>query len=80
MNCELSSAPLRAALPELAGIEQLASAPITAVHLWFDRPITDLPHAVLPGCMEPVAIRSRNATCSPSAQVSRQSQVTIIKL
>ena len=47
--CELLSAPLRAALPELAGIEQLASAPITAVHLWFDRPITDLPHAVLPG-------------------------------
>jgi squalene-associated FAD-dependent desaturase len=26
----------------------LESSPITAVHLWFDRPITDLPHAVLP--------------------------------
>jgi squalene-associated FAD-dependent desaturase len=25
----------------------LASAPITSVHLWFDRPLTDLPHAVL---------------------------------
>jgi squalene-associated FAD-dependent desaturase len=27
----------------------IASAPISSVHLWFDRPITDLPHAVLVG-------------------------------
>ncbi len=27
----------------------LSSAPITAVHLWFDRPIMDLPHAALVG-------------------------------
>jgi squalene-associated FAD-dependent desaturase len=46
---ELLDEPLRAALPELRGINQLESAPITAVHLWLDRPITDLPHAVLPG-------------------------------
>ncbi|HEY2760911.1 MAG TPA: hydroxysqualene dehydroxylase HpnE [Pirellulales bacterium] len=46
---EMISTPLRAALPELNGIEQLESAPITAVHLWFDKPITSLPHAVLPG-------------------------------
>ena len=26
---------------------KLEPSPITAVHLWFDRPITDLPHAVL---------------------------------
>ncbi len=35
--------------PQLAGIAQLESAPISSVHLWFDRPITDLPHAVLIG-------------------------------
>ena len=35
--------------PSLTGIEQLESAPISSVHLWFDRPITDLPHAVLIG-------------------------------
>ena len=29
--------------------ERLAGSPITAVHLWFDRDITDLPHAVLVG-------------------------------
>ncbi len=46
---ELLSDPLRAALPELREIDRFQSAPITAVHLWFDRPITDLPHAVLPG-------------------------------
>jgi squalene-associated FAD-dependent desaturase len=46
---ELLSDTLRAALPELNRLDQLESAPITAVHLWFDRPITHLPHAVLPG-------------------------------
>jgi len=40
---------LRAALPELAGVEAIAPAPITAVHLWFDRPVLPLPHAVLVG-------------------------------
>ncbi|MCA9007685.1 MAG: hydroxysqualene dehydroxylase HpnE, partial [Planctomycetaceae bacterium] len=30
----------------LTGIQQLESAPITSVHLWFDREITSLPHAV----------------------------------
>jgi squalene-associated FAD-dependent desaturase len=46
---DLLSEQLRAALPELQGIRRLESAPITAVHLWFDRAITELPHAVLPG-------------------------------
>ena len=35
-----------AAHPDLAGIERLEAAPISSVHLWFDRPITELPHAV----------------------------------
>ncbi len=29
--------------------QQLESAPITSVHLWYDRPLTDLQHAVLVG-------------------------------
>jgi len=33
--------------PQLAGLMQLESAPISSVHLWFDRPIMDLPHAVI---------------------------------
>jgi squalene-associated FAD-dependent desaturase len=36
-------------LPQVAAAADFASAPITSVHLWFDRPITDLPHAVLVG-------------------------------
>jgi squalene-associated FAD-dependent desaturase len=32
-----------------AGEERLAGSPITAVHLWFDRDVIDLPHAVLVG-------------------------------
>jgi squalene-associated FAD-dependent desaturase len=34
---------------ELSGIEHIETAPISSVHLWFDRSITDLPHAVLVG-------------------------------
>ncbi|GAB4136890.1 MAG: hydroxysqualene dehydroxylase HpnE [Planctomycetaceae bacterium] len=30
----------------LAGLSSMESAPISSVHFWFDRPITDLPHAV----------------------------------
>jgi len=29
--------------------QRIETSPITGVHLWFDRPITDLPHAVLVG-------------------------------
>jgi squalene-associated FAD-dependent desaturase len=38
-----------AALPEMQRIQRIESAPISSLHLWFDRPITDLPHAVLIG-------------------------------
>src|SRR5262249_49015901 len=37
------------AVPDLAAIEKLEAAPISSVHLWFDRPVTDLRHAVLVG-------------------------------
>ena len=36
-------------MPALADVERIEPAAITAVHLWFDRPITRLPHAVLVG-------------------------------
>ena len=36
-------------VPELSAIRQLETAPISSVHLWFDRPITDLRHATLLG-------------------------------
>src|SRR6185437_3942682 len=36
-----------AADPYFAGIRNLTPSPITSVHLWFDRPVMALPHAVL---------------------------------
>lgn len=36
-------------MPDVAAAAEIESAPITGVHLWFDRPITELPHAVLVG-------------------------------
>lgn len=36
-----------AAHPDLAGISRLEAAPIASIHLWFDRPIMELRHAVL---------------------------------
>ena len=35
--------------PALAQIAEIESAPISSVHLWFDRAVTDLPHAALVG-------------------------------
>ena len=43
----LLSAELNAQLPDLQGLDELDSSPITGIHLWVDQPITDLPHAVL---------------------------------
>jgi zeta-carotene desaturase len=37
---------LTAVAPELE-VPAMEHSPITGVHLWFDRPVTDLPHAVL---------------------------------
>jgi squalene-associated FAD-dependent desaturase len=40
---------IAACWPWLAEISAVEAVPITGVHLWFDRPITDLPHAALVG-------------------------------
>ncbi len=39
--------PDLAADPFFAGARELTPSPITSVHLWYDRPALDLPHAVL---------------------------------
>jgi squalene-associated FAD-dependent desaturase len=31
-------------------LKRLQTSPITSVHLWYDRPVLDLPHVVLVGC------------------------------
>jgi predicted NAD/FAD-dependent oxidoreductase len=40
---------IAAALDPLQQFAAIGAAPITSVHLWFDRPLTELPHAVLVG-------------------------------
>jgi phytoene dehydrogenase-like protein len=45
----LLSETLAARLSQLSGLDAMRAAPITGVHLWFDRPVCPLPHAVLPG-------------------------------
>lgn len=42
-------ASVREAIPSLAQVDRIESSPITGIHLWFDRPITELPFAVLVG-------------------------------
>ena len=44
---ELLAEPLRAALPQCDRWANIPACPIAAVHLWFDRPITNLPNAIL---------------------------------
>ncbi len=46
---DLVAPELRDRVPPLAAAAEFDGAPITSLHLWFDRPITDLPHAVLVG-------------------------------
>jgi len=46
---DVFSDAMAAAIPELAHVGQIEGSPITGVHLWLDRPITTLPHAVLIG-------------------------------
>lgn len=38
-----------AALPSLSLVDRIETSPITSLHLWFDRPLMDVPHAVLIG-------------------------------
>jgi predicted NAD/FAD-dependent oxidoreductase len=47
---DLLPGPL-AANPYFAGVKHLEPSPITSVHLWFDRPVMPLPHAVLVDCL-----------------------------
>jgi squalene-associated FAD-dependent desaturase len=62
--------PWRAAarlVPELVpqAEERLAASPITAVHLWFDRQVVDLPHAVLVGRVSQWVFRGEAAAGAP---------------
>ncbi|NNE00959.1 MAG: NAD(P)-binding protein [Pirellulaceae bacterium] len=60
----LSEPAVASSIRNLQTIKQFPTSSITGLHLWFDRPITDLPHAVLVGTIsqwlfrDPVAAES----------------------
>jgi len=55
-------------VPDLVvtGDESLAGSPITAVHLWFDRDVVDLPHAVLVGRVSQWVFRGERPDDGPA--------------
>ncbi|HEV3022802.1 MAG TPA: hydroxysqualene dehydroxylase HpnE [Pirellulales bacterium] len=66
---DVFDAALLDALPGLAEVGQISAAPITGVHLWFNREITALPHAVLVGRLSQwVFNRGRRATDGQAAE------------
>jgi squalene-associated FAD-dependent desaturase len=56
-------------LPGLDRYDRIPASPITGIHLWFDREITDRPHAVMVGTLaqwlfrQPFPNRSSNRDC-----------------
>lgn len=48
---DLLPAPVIEAHACFRNLRQLETSPITSVHLWYDRPVTRLPHVVLVGCV-----------------------------
>jgi squalene-associated FAD-dependent desaturase len=59
------------AIPSLENVEQIEPAAITAVHLWFDRAITRLPHAVLVGRLSQWLFNHGQAEDSRPGRTSR---------
>lgn len=63
---------------EFAGVSQLETAPISSVHLWFDRPITPLPHAVfVEGLVQWVFNRTALSEQPPTDETGWYVQVVI---
>ncbi len=64
--------------PEIAAVARLESAPISSVHLWFDRPITPLPHAVfVEGLVQWIFNRTALSGKPPAADAGWYFQVVI---
>ncbi len=61
--------------PPFDRLDQLETAPIASVHLWFDRPITELPHAVLVGRLSQWMF-NRNKVPSSEFQVPSETAMT----
>lgn len=65
-------APISDCAEIVAGVNRLQPAPITGVHLWFDREITPLPHAVLTGRLSQWLFRRALAAGEPAGEAYYQ--------
>ena len=67
-------------LPDLVPVatQHLAGSPITAVHLWFDRPVIDLPHAVLVGRVSQWVFSADDAASSGSQQFDARGYCQVV--
>jgi len=74
---QLLPAEIAAAWPALALAKELLPSPITSAHLWFDRPITELPHAVLIDRLCQWVFQHRSETVPDSAAPHNYVQVVI---
>ncbi len=58
-------------------LDRIQAAPITAAHLWFDRPITPLPHAVLIGRLSQWLFNKNGLAARAESPPSHYYQVVI---
>jgi squalene-associated FAD-dependent desaturase len=68
---DLLPRPLLAAIDPNGHFNSIEASPISSVHLWFDQPITELPHAVFIGRLSQwiFARQTKNASREPYYQV-----------
>jgi squalene-associated FAD-dependent desaturase len=60
-----------------AELERLEPSPITSIHLWYDRPVLDLPHVVLVGCLgQWVFNRGSTTSAGTGDHMTRQETAT----
>jgi uncharacterized protein with NAD-binding domain and iron-sulfur cluster len=58
--------------PEVRRLQQIETAPITSVHLWYDRPITELPHCVLTGRVSQWLFRRAHSPSPPQSNSEKR--------
>ena len=63
--------------PEFSGLDKLESAPITSVHLCWDRQVLDVPHAVLIGRLSQWVFLRQSAASTTSGSAQQSLQVVI---
>ncbi|TWU57382.1 hydroxysqualene dehydroxylase HpnE [Rubripirellula reticaptiva] len=64
-------------LPSIGQWTQFPTSPITGIHLWFDRPIMDVPHAVMVGTTAQWIFREPHAANHPSPSGRHYYQVVV---